>query len=573
LNGTAGSMIRRPCSLMRGTQSRSQAQPRHRQRRWAQPLWVLLTCTLIFPAIGTAAPPQLKYFFPGGAQAGQTLDIEAHGKFDSWPVRAWVDQPGLSVSPKEKKGELSVTVAADATPGVYWLRIYSAEGTSSPAPLVVGNLPEMNEQEPNDSPAKPQELTSPNVVVNGRLRRKGDVDTFAVRVEKGQTLVAEIEAHRTLASPIDTLLEVVSSEGFVLAHNDDDQEIDPRIVFTAPASGVYQVRTFCFPATPNSTISLAGDDTSVYRLTIAVGGFWDYALPLAVTGENQPVEAFGWNLPDDARQLIPRLLPESKQALLVDPRIANTLVLPLEAHPCIVANEPSTSGHPQAIQLPLTITGRIEAPRDKDAFRFSAKAGETINFRIESRALGFPLDSVLEVIDSQGKSLARVDDLGDNRDAQIAFAAPADGQYDLTVTDLHRQGGPRYVYRLSATIARPDFNLSLAADNFTVAAGQKLELPVTIERLQGFKQPIQVRIKGLPDGVTAEPALSQNEGDSAKSVKLVITAGDAPFTVPVRIVGTVTDSESPIHFAEATMSGRTRRAKDIWLTITAADKK
>ncbi|HEY1603396.1 MAG TPA: PPC domain-containing protein [Pirellulales bacterium] len=527
----------------------------------------------LFPTTSTAAPPQLKYLVPAGAQVGQTLDIEAHGKFDSWPVRVWVDQPGVSVSPKESKGELSVTVAADATPGLYWLRLYDAAGTSSPAPLIVGNLPEVNEQEPNDSPTKPQQLDAPNVVVNGRLRRKGDVDTFAVRVEKGQTLVADVEAHRTLASPIDTLLEVVSAEGFVLAHNDDDQEIDPRIVFTAPASGVYLVRTFCFPATPNSTISLAGDETSVYRLTIAVGGFGDYALPLAVASVDQQVEVHGWNLPDDARQLLPRLLPEAKQALLAHPRIVNTLVLPLETHPCIVAAEPSVPGHPQAIQLPVTISGRIEAPRDNDSFRFSAKAGETINLRIESRALGFPLDPVLEIIDSQGKSLARVDDLGENRDAQLAFAAPADGAYDVTVTDLHRQGGPRFVYRLSATIARADFTLSLAADNFTVATGQKLELPVTIERLQGFNVPIELRIKGLPSGVTAEPVVSQPEGESAKSVQLVVTAGDAPFTGPIRVVGTAAGTESSVHFAEATMSGRTRRTKDVWLTITAADKK
>ncbi|HEY2838400.1 MAG TPA: PPC domain-containing protein [Pirellulales bacterium] len=515
----------------------------------------------------------MKHFFPAGAQVGKTVDIEAHGKFDAWPVQTWVDRPGVTVSPKETKGALAVTVAADATPGVYWLRLYSAEGTSSPAPFFVCNLPETNEQEPNDSPAKSQELATPNIIVNGRLQSKGDVDTFSIRVEKGQTLVAEIEAHRTLASPLDAVLEVVSPDGFVLEHNDDDQGMDPRIVFTAPESGLYRVRTFGFPATPDSSIALAGNDALIYRLTMTVDGFCDYSLPLAITAENQQVEVHGWNLSEETRRLIPRLLPEAKQAVLVHPRIANSLVLPLETHPCIVANEPSKPGSPQAIQLPVTITGRIETARDKDTFRFSAKNGETINFRVESRSLGYPLDPVLEVFDSQGKSLARVDDLGESRDPQLAFAAPADGEYDVTVTDLHRHGGPRFVYRLTATIVGPDFKLSLATDSFTVSAGQKLELPVTVERLQGLKEAIPLRVEGLPSGVTVEPAVSQAEGETAKSLKLVVTANDVPFAGPIRVVGGAANAGGTVHFAEATMSGRAQRTTSIWLTIGAADKK
>ena len=536
-------------------------------------LGALLVCAILFAATSHAAPPQLKYFYPAGGQIGKSVDVEAHGKFDPWPVQAWVDRPGVTVTPKEAKGALSFTIAADATPGLYWVRLYNADGVSAQTPFLVGNLPEVNEQEPNDAPAKSQQLASSNVVVNGHLQKKGDVDTFTVQLEKGQTLVAEMEAHRTLSSPVDAVLEVVSPAGFVLAHNDDEQGMDPRIVFTAPESGAYLIRTFGFPATPNSTIAFAGEDAYVYRLTLCTSGFADYSLPLAITAENSQVEVHGWNLPDDARRLIPRLLPERKQALILHPQVANALVLPVENHPCLVATEPSQPGSPQAIQLPVSITGRIEAPRDKDAFRFSAKAGETINLRVESRALGYPLDPVLEVLDAQGKSLARVDDLGENRDAQVTFAAPADGDYVVTVTDLHRQGGPRFVYRLTATVAKPEFKLSLAADNFTIAAGQKLELPVTIERLHGFKETIPLRIEGLPAGVTVEAAVSEAEGETAKSVKLVVTAGEAPFTGPIRILGGAADAGAASQVAEAPIAGRSQRTGSVWLTITATEKK
>ena len=227
MNRVEGGMVEGPRSRRYGAHPRCSARGP----------WALLAWLQLFALTSHAAPPQLKYFFPAGAQLGKTVDIEAHGKFDSWPVQAWIDQPGVTLSLKETKGELAITIAADAIPGVYWLRLYGAEGTSSPAPLIVGRLPEANEQEPNDSPAKAQQLSSPNVIVNGRLQRRGDVDTFAVRLEKGQTLVAEVEAHRTLASPIDAALEVVSPDGFVLAHNDDDQGMDPRDRFHRVGGG------------------------------------------------------------------------------------------------------------------------------------------------------------------------------------------------------------------------------------------------------------------------------------------------------------------------------------------------
>ena len=293
-------------------------------------------------------------------------------------------------------------------------------------------------------------------MVNGRLDRRGDVDTFAVRLDQGQTLVAEIEAQRVLASPLDAVVEIVSSTGFVLARNDDDQGIDPRILFIAPQTGVYLVRTFGFPAAPDSSIALAGGDAFLYRLTVTVGGFLDYTLPLAVASPTQQVQPAGWNLPTEIQYLTPVALPEPNRVAVVHPRLGNMLVLPVTSHPSILAREPSEAGKPQRIELPITITGRLEKPRDRDTFRFTAHKGETIDFRIESRTLGYPLDPVLEIFDGQGKSLVRVDDSADGRDAQLAFAVPADGEYDFAVTDLHRQGGPRFVYRLTAVMARPD---------------------------------------------------------------------------------------------------------------------
>ena len=140
----------------------------------------------------------------------------------------------------------------------------------------------------------------------------------------------------------------------------------------------------------------------------------------------------------------------------------------------------------------MTITGRIEQPRDKDTFRFTAKAGETINIRVESRSLGYPLDPVSGSIRRAKARCCRASTM-QGRAAMPNLPSPCrpTANIRVAVSDLHRQGGQHFIYRLTATIAQPDFALSLGGDTFAVAAGQKLELPVTVERLQGFKEPIQ----------------------------------------------------------------------------------
>ncbi len=521
--------------------------------------------------VARAAPPKWKYLFPAGAQMGTTIDVEAHGSFDHWPVSVWTNRPGLSLTPKEKNGELALSVPADVVSGVYWVRFYDAQGSTPAVPLIVGTLAETREQEPNDSPSKPQELSTAQTVVNGRLERKGDVDTFAVRLDKGQTLVADVESHRALASPLDAVLEILSPAGFVLAHNDDDQDLDPRIVFMAPESGTYLIRIFGFPAAPDSSIALAGGDTYLYRLTLATAGFVDYSLPLAVSAVAAPIDLFGWNLAEDVRHLVPTELPDQRVALF-HPRLANVLTLPVVPHATLLAQEPSVTGQPQPIVVPVTVTGRVESPADKDTFRLTLRKGETLLARVESRSLGYPLDPVLELRDLQGKSLTRVDDSGAGRDAELTFVAPADGEYDLSVNDLHGQGGSRFVYRLTATFAKPDYALTVAGDLFTVAVGQKLEVPVSIERLHGFAEPINLTITGLPDGTGVAAATSAPEGDTAKSVKLSISAGTVPFSGPIRVIGTSSGATPTTRTAQFATTNSQKLA-DAWLTITAVEEK
>src|SRR4051794_34702028 len=90
-----------------------------------------IAVALLAPRPAPAAPPALRYLYPAGARQGQAVEVCAAGTLERWPVRAWVDRKGVEVKPAKEKGKLAVTVAADAPPGVYWVRLFDEQGASA----------------------------------------------------------------------------------------------------------------------------------------------------------------------------------------------------------------------------------------------------------------------------------------------------------------------------------------------------------------------------------------------------------------------------------------------------------
>ena len=523
-----------------------------------------------------AAPPTLDHLFPAGAARGTSVEVTAAGKFDRWPARGWASSPGLRIEAGAEKGKLRVDVAADAAPGVHWVRLVDDEGATAPRPFVVGILPELAESEPNDEPKGAQRIDRPAVTVNGRLAKTGDVDGFAVRLRRGQTLVASMEAHRRLGSPMDGVLQVATPDGFVLAHVDDDNDRDPRLVFEAPADGDYVVRAFAFPFVQTSTIRFAGAASYVYRLTLTTGGFVDHAFPPVVSRSGPgSVEVMGWNIPEAARRLEVEPSGDSEAddadgpVRLEHPLLGNPAEVRVVAGPAIVEAEPDDARHPQPITLPVAIAGRLDPPRDVDGFAFAATKGQRVGFRLESRSLGLPPDAVLRVADASGASLAEVDDAQGGFDPEIRFTAPADGTYTLTVRDLNGRGGPRHAYLLTAGNPPPDFALTLKADQFALAAGKPTEVVIAVDRREGYAEAIEVGLADRFDGVIAAPVTSHPSGPSARSVTLKLIPCECARTGPIRVVGVAADGRRRV--ARAAVAGLSETIDSAWLATPKPD--
>ena len=537
----------------------------------APPRHIVLALVFLMGLLTSAAlhadPPGLDYLFPAGFARGTTTEhVTVGGATDPWPVKCWVDHDGIEVTAEEEKGRLTVVVGTDVPVGVYFLRLSSDQGVSSPRPFLVGGVKETSEVEPNNNGKQANLVEGPRTV-NGRLGSSSDVDQFRVKVEAGQVLVASLLGNNVLASPMDAVLQVCDENGFILAQNDDEQGLDPQLAFPVTRTGEYLVRLFAFPETPNSTIGFSSAATYVYRLAITSQQFVDHVMPLAVTRTvSTRLVAQGWNLPADG-SLGMEVEPADDRQLLQPGNLfpGNLGLLTVVDCESLVVD----SDEPRPIQMPVVISGRVARPRSTNTFLLQGKKGTPVVARIESRALGFPMDPLLQMLDMEGKVLGEVDDVSNNRDPLLSFTPPADGQYQLVVRDLHRDGGFRFVYRLTVSEPQADFSLGLAADKLVMKSGEDLEVEVTIERIQGFKEEVELTVEGLPDGISCPAVISAGEGDSAKKVKLKFSGSSPPLSGPLKIVGKAGER---VRMASYAIPKMTIRRDDPWLSVIEAGK-
>ncbi len=521
--------------------------------------WFFIATALLLRSPLQSAPPTLTAIYPSGGQRGTTVTLTVTGSFDKWPIETWIEGKGVTVEADKEKGKLRFSIATDAVPGVRYFRIFDDRGASSLRPFIVGTLPEVEEKEPNDEIANAQMIDPAGAVINGKLLKKGDVDCFAMKLDAGQTVVASLLANRILKSPMDALLQIVSSDGFVLARNNDEADLDPRIVFNAPKAGVYTIRLFAFPATPDGSVRFAGGDNYQYRLTLTTAPFADYPWPLAIARNSKAkVELHGWNLGEKYRRVAVAKTDEA-ETVLSPIGLANAVSIRRESHDCF------DETHKQALNLPFTRSGRVSQAGRADSFLFTAKKGRAIHLELESATLGFPLLPVLQIRDSAGKSLAKVEPVAANKDCELNFTPSADGDYRIEVSDLAGNAGERFIYRLRAVLVEPDFDISVAADRFTVQTGKPLEIPVTIIRRGGLDKPIEFKIEGLSKEIQVE----QRETRDAKAPKSAILklTMKSSFSGPFRITAKAADMDRN-RTARATLTDLDHSTADLWLTAT-----
>jgi hypothetical protein len=528
---------------------------------------------LLAVATSRAAPPTVEYLHPAGGQQGATVAVTAGGKFERWPVQAWADHPGVKVEPAAEKGKLNVTIDKGVPPGPHLLRLYDAEGPSIPLVFVVGTLRESAEAEPNDEAARAQVVDPAPLVLNGRLEKSGDVDSYAVKLEAGQWLCAALAARR-LGAPIDPLLHLCDAAGNQIAFTHDGLGLDAMLVHRAEKAGTYVVRVAAFKHPPAADVKLAGEASAVYRLTLSHTAPVRYAIPAGATrGTRATVRLFAWNGTEAGVCEIDARGVEGESAELATDGCDTGLTLVLGDGPELAEADVNASQGTAPLGVPVALTGRIARDGEEDLYLFAAKKGEKINFTLGAAALACPIDAVLRVEDEAGKTLASNDDArGASGDARLEWTAPADGTYRAIVSDLFGHGGQEFVYRLALQGPPRGVVATVDADEFKVAAGKSVAVTVNVTRPEGPVGPLVALATGLPPGVSGTAAEVPEKGGKV-TLTLTAAADAKPTAGPLRVSVVSADPARPAAWAAAaglrTETGQELVARTLvlWLTV------
>ena len=536
-----------------------------------------------------AAAPVLDQIYPVAVPAGATTTVAAVGKIGTWPPQVWTDAPGIAFRAEKTAGQFSVEVSGETPIGPHLIRVFNETGASALRFLIVTAGPQGTEVEPNDEFTKPQVVEQLPVTINGRLNKGGDVDSFAVTLDAGQTLIAAVEAY-VLASPVDAVLRLVDTQGLELALNHDDgRTLDPKLVWTAKTAGTYVLQLFGFAHPATADVKFTGSDACVYRLHLSHGPQVGYTVPLGLQrAKPAKLRVFGWNLGELAGQELEvdaaASTADSSQVTWRRPEFENGLALPLGDGPeWEETNFPRRVGEEPAPTPPFAVTGCIEKMGEEDRFGFAAAKGDKLVLEIQSAALGFPLDAWLAIQDATGKELVRNDD-GSSADPLLEWTAPATGSYVAVVGSVLHRAGADHLYRLSVQPARPRLEAIIAESGFAIEPGKTVKIKITARRVQGFNAKVAFSVAELPAGLTANPV---ELGGTEKEVTVELTAAaDAPpFNGPVQIQFHEENSDAiqlAIHeMASTTLNNGVpqgfrdlviRSTDKLWLTVLAASK-
>ncbi|HBJ36949.1 MAG TPA: hypothetical protein DDZ51_19765 [Planctomycetaceae bacterium] len=202
-----------------------------------------------------------------------------------------------------------------------------------------------------------------------------------------------------------------------------------------------------------------------------------------------------------------------------------------------------------SLVVPTEITRSLLRESGEDRFRVHGQVGEVWRISASGEKVGSQVDPIVTVFGSDGKELARVDDIAGSTDAELEFRLPAAGEYEIVVSDLSGSGGSSLAnYAFSIRHAVPDFEMS-AVERLSVPIGGKATLQLNVVRHGGFIDPIDVKLVGLPNGMTVPENLQVPAKQNILKVELEANGQAAAIADMVSILGQAVIDEEVIHRA------------------------
>lgn len=486
-------------------------------------------------------------------------------------------------APTPVANQFKVTIAPDVPVGTYEVRAAGTYGLSNPRAFVVGDRPEVMEAEPNNVLGQAMEVPL-EAVVWGRSEPARDVDCYRFTAKAGTRLIAYCEA-ASIDSRTDATLELYDPTGTLIEMSRDAKGVDPLIDVTLPFDGEYKLKVydFVFAGGPDYFYRLTVGTGPWIDYVLPPAGIPGSKGMFSIYGRNLPSGVATELQTSDGKRLekleVEIALPgdePARSSLVSDESIApaaalfdgvpyrvtssvgssNPVTIRLVSAPVVAEVEPNGSATAQALVAPCEVYGQLQSVGDVDWYAFDAKKGEVLVMEIVSQRSGSPTDPTLRVErvtknDKGEETYAEIteqDDSGTNigglafatnsDDPYFRFAAPEDGRYRIAVRDLNRasQGDPTFIYQLSLRPQAPDFRLVAMAEfpingvqapnqwTTFLRKGGTARISVLAFRRDGFNDPIEIAVEGLPEGVTCPGATI---GPGQTRTDLVLSATEA----------------------------------------------
>ena len=388
------------------------------------------------PTGNRTTPPTIERIEPRGLEQGATRELTVEGynlrgasavRFGDESVRGRVvqvtraidvpEEPRLGAAglvstvdlgpqPLRYRVQVEVSVDAQADIGPVSFRLATDFGITPAGKILVEPDYKVSSEggsgHSGDSDADHPRSASLPAILTGVISQPGDADYFSIAVEAGQQLVFE-EGGMTIGSKIRPIIDLLGPDHAPVRLGGQERGRAARaFAHRFEEAGNYLVRV--------SDYQKDGGKDHFYRIKVGDFPVVESAYPLGVRrGETATVALHGLNLGDGKFSIRgePSWMDDDRVMLRPDTekgRAFNSVKLALGDHPEVEASGDNTAvATAQPVTAPVTINGRLRA--DSHYFRFRAKKDELILVDVTASRVGSRLDSVIDVLKSDGSPI------------------------------------------------------------------------------------------------------------------------------------------------------------------------
>lgn len=507
-----------------------------------------------------AASPDLQNTTPRGAQRGVETRVTFFGNRLEDAEEIIFHYPGITAKDLQvidsRKVEATLVIAPDCRLGEHHVRVRCKSGMSYARNFWVSQFPNVDEVEPNDDFDAPQRIDL-NVTIEAEAKPE-ETDYYLVSMKKGQRLSVEVEGLRinniVNNIAIDPFVSILNKNRFEIASADGSALLKQESVLSVliPEDGDYivEVRDSAYQGRGRyrAHIGTFPRPAAIYPAGGKPGEEVEFTLIGDVTGEYKTKA----KLPLTTEEGTFGVLGQHEGLYPPSPN----LVRVSDYDNVLESGENDDMRSPDLASvgvLPLAFNGILEKEGDIDYFKFTGKRGQNYRFRVYASAIGSPVDPVLNLYDSQFKSLGGSDDANGTKDSQVDFKPTEDGDYFVRVTDMLKRGGTDFVYRIESEAFTPAIEVTMPEmlrrnlqyrKQFDIPRGGYYSMVVNTTR-RNMSGDLVFDLPSLPPGVTWE------SGTIPRTVSqfpiLLKAAPDAPigggmYTLKVKN----TDEKSPV---------------------------